>query len=268
MRIVTFIQNGAVLHGVRNGDRIRVDPRAKSAIDIAMKGLSASSGEEIDASAVEILPPVPRPGKIICIGLNYRAHAKEGGNPIPDYPAVFMRGATSLIGHDHNIILPECSDKLDYEAELAIVIGKPAKNVGTKALDYVAGYACFNDVTLRDYQRKSSQWTVGKNFDGTGGFGPDLVTPDELPEGASGLRIVSRLNGKIMQDSDTGDMIFDAATLVATLSEAMTLEPGDVIATGTPAGVGYARTPPIFMKPGDQIEVEIEGIGTLSNTVA
>ena len=214
-----------------------------------------------------LLAPVPRPGKVICIGLNYRAHAVEGGNPIPDYPAVFLRGATSLVGPQAEMILPTCSDKFDYEAELAIIIGKTATNVGADALDYVAGYACFNDGSVRDYQRKSSQWTMGKNFDRTGGFGPELVTPDELPAGASGLRIVSRLNGQVMQDGNTDDMIFGTAALVATLSEAMTLEPGDVIATGTPAGVGYARKPPVFLRAGDRIEVEIERIGILTNVV-
>jgi len=268
MRIVTFRHYGTVQHGVRAGDAISIYPDAASAVDIAM-GQGGTAAGEIALSDAELLPPVPKPGKIICIGLNYRAHAIEGGNPIPDYPAVFMRCTTSLAAPGAAFIYPECSDKLDYEAELAIVIGKTATNVSTaEALDYVAGYSCFNDGSVRDYQRKSTQWTMGKNFDGTGCFGPDLVTVNELPSGASGLRIVARLNGEIMQDSNTADMIFDVATLVATLSEGMTLEPGDVIATGTPSGVGYARKPPVFMKPGDVCEVEIEGIGTLSNTIA
>jgi 2-keto-4-pentenoate hydratase/2-oxohepta-3-ene-1,7-dioic acid hydratase in catechol pathway len=269
MRIVTFRQNGNIRHGVRIGDTIHVYPDAMSAVDLALRSASLSAGEEAAIGDVELLPPVPNPGKIICIGLNYRAHAIEGGNPIPDYPAVFMRCTTSLAAPGGAMIYPECSDKLDYEAELAVIIGKTARNVAAaNALDHVAGYSCFNDGSVRDYQRKSTQWTMGKNFDGTGGFGPDLVTPDELPAGASGLRIVARLNGEIMQDSNTGDMIFDVATLIATLSEAMTLEPGDVIATGTPSGVGYARTPPVFMCLGDVTEIEIECIGTLSNTVA
>ncbi len=268
MRIVTFDLNGAVRHGVRLGDRIKLYPTAHSAHDLAMDFDAHEAGDEIAVSNVKWLAPVPRPGKMICIGLNYRAHAAEGGNPIPDYPAVFLRGATSLIGTDAAMIYPECSDKLDYEAELAVIIGKTATNVGDKALDYVAGYSCFNDGTVRDYQRKTAQWTIGKNFDRTGGFGPELVTPDELPAGASGLRIVARLNGKTMQSGNTSDMIFDVAKLIAILSEAMTLEPGDVIATGTPSGVGYARTPPVFLRPGDRIDVEIEAIGTLNNFVA
>ena len=268
MRIVTFNQNGTIQHGVRVGDRIRLYPTASSAVDLAVNVKYHEAGGEIALSDVRLLAPVPRPGKLICIGLNYRDHAKEGGNPIPDYPAVFLRGATSIADPGAVMVYPECSDKLDYEAELAVVIGKTATNVGANALDYVAGYSCFNDGSVRDYQRKSTQWTMGKNFDQTGGFGPELVTPDELPVGASGLRIISRLNGETMQDGNTGDMIFDVASLIATLSEAMTLEAGDVIATGTPAGVGYARTPPVFMRPGDRIEVEIQSIGIISNTVA
>lgn len=269
MRIVTFRRNGIVQHGVRTGNAIRVHPNAVSAVDLAVNGASPAAAENVAHADVELLPPVPRPGKIICIGLNYRAHAIEGGNAIPNYPAVFMRGATSLTAPGGEILYPECSDKLDYEAELAVVIGRTATNVSASdALSHVAGYSCFNDGSVRDYQRKSTQWTMGKNFDSTGGFGPELVTPDELPAGAAGLRLVARLNGEIMQDSNTADMIFDVATLVTTLSEAMTLEPGDVIATGTPSGVGYARTPPVFMRPGDVIEVEIDGIGTLTNTIA
>ena len=267
MRIITFSWNGGVHYGTRAGDRVQVHTTAGSAIDLALNAAGHPVQEEVAATQVKLLAPVPRPGKVICIGLNYRAHAVEGGNPIPDYPAVFLRGATSLVGPQENMILPACSDKFDYEAELAIVIGRTATSVGAGALDYVAGYSCFNDGSVRDYQRKSSQWTMGKNFDRTGGFGPELVTPDELPAGASGLRIVSRLNGQIMQDGNTNDMIFDAAALIATLSEAMTLEPGDIIATGTPAGVGYARKPPVFMQAGDRIEVEIERIGILTNMV-
>jgi 2-keto-4-pentenoate hydratase/2-oxohepta-3-ene-1,7-dioic acid hydratase in catechol pathway len=268
MRIVTYNRNGSVHYGTRIGNRIRIHPSATSAIDLAVNGADHPASEEIALSGVTLLAPVLRPGKVVCIGLNYRAHAKEGGNPIPDYPAAFLRGATSLVGPGADIFYPKCSDKLDYEAELAVIIGKSATDVGVNALDYVAGYTCFNDGSVRDYQRKSSQWTLGKNFDRTGGFGPEIVTPDELPAGAKGLRIVARLNGQTMQESNTSDMIFDVSTLIATLSEAMTLEPGDVIATGTPSGVGYARTPPVFLRVGDRIEVEIERIGILANTVA
>lgn len=269
MRIVTFYHGGKIQHGTRSGETIHVYADAGSAVALATQTGALSVSGKLAVSDVVLLSPVPNPGKIICIGLNYRAHAIEGGNAIPDYPAVFMRCATSLAAPGGAIIYPECSDKLDYEAELLVIIGKTARNVAAAdALDHVAGYSCFNDGSVRDYQRKSTQWSMGKNFDGTGGFGPELVTCDELPAGASGLRLIARLNGNIMQDSNTADMIFDVATLIAILSEGMTLEPGDVIATGTPSGVGYARTPPVYMVPGDIIEIEIEGIGTLSNTVA
>ena len=268
MRIVTVLVNNTVGHGTVDGDRIHLHPSAPSAWVLAMDPASYPASGHVARDGATLLAPVPRPGKVVCIGLNYRAHAEEGGNPLPDYPAVFMRGATSLVGPHAPIILPECSDKLDFEAELGVVIGRTARHVRSDPLSYVAGYCCFNDGSVRDYQRKSTQWTMGKNFDMTGAFGADLVTPDELPDGASGLRISSRLNGKVMQDGTTADMIFGVATLIETLSEAMTLEPGDVIATGTPAGVGYARKPPVYLREGDRIEVEIDRIGCLRSVVA
>ncbi len=222
----------------------------------------------IDMDRAQFLPPVARPGKIICLGLNYVAHAAEGGFTPPEYPVVFFRGPTSLTPHNGPIKIPANSDKLDYEGEMAVIIGKPAYCVSEdEALDYVAGYSIFNDGSIRDYQKKTHQWTVGKNFDQTGGFGPDLVTPDELPAGAKGLRITTRLNGQIMQDATTADMIFSVARTIKLMSECFTLEPGDVIVSGTPEGVGYARTPPIYMKAGDEVTVEIENIGKLVNTV-
>ncbi|MFN4350261.1 MAG: fumarylacetoacetate hydrolase family protein [Hylemonella sp.] len=220
-------------------------------------------------AGVRFLPVVPRPGKIVCLGLNYADHAKEGGNARPEYPSFFLRGATSMTGHLAPIIRPKASTKLDYEAELAVVIGQRARHLtAANALDCVAGYACFNDGSIRDYQRKTNQWTIGKNFDASGPFGPWLVTPDELPPGAAGLRIQSRLNGKVMQDANTKDFLWDVAESLRIITECMTLEPGDVIITGTPAGVGYARTPPVWMAPGDVCEIEIEGIGILSNPIA
>lgn len=222
----------------------------------------------VPLSDVKLLPCVPNPGKIICLGVNYVDHAKEGGNQIGDYPAVFLRCATSLLAHGAPLQVPSVSAHLDFEAELAVVIGKRARFVSQDdALDSVFAYACFNDATLRDYQRKTTQWTIGKNFDATGAFGPCLVTADELPAGASGLRIQSRLNGQVMQSADTADMAFGVARTIALLSESLTLEPGDVVVMGTPGGVGYARTPPVWMKAGDTIEIEIEQIGILSNPV-
>ncbi len=271
MRLVSYRLGQNSFFGIRDGDRVTpIGPATDNALltDLAAAA-RRPSGPSVALSEIAPLPPVSRPGKIVCIGLHSVDHAKEGGNPIPEYPAVFLRAATSLVGPGQPILRPPVSAKLDYEAELAVVIGRPALRVReADALAHVAGYACFNDGSLRDYQRRSTQWTMGKNFDATGAFGPELVTPDELPEGAHGLRIATRLNGRTLQDGNTRDMIFGVARTIAILSEVMTLEPGDVVITGTPAGVGYPRQPPVFLQPGDTCEVEIEGIGVLSNAVA
>lgn len=228
----------------------------------------AESQAYISPENITYLSLIQRPPKIICIGRNYAAHAKEGGAEPPKYPEIFFRGATSLLGHGSSIIRPKCSSKLDYEGELVAIIGRTARHISREsALEYIAGYSIFNDATLRDYQGKSSQWTIGKNFDNTGAFGPVFVSADELPNGAAGLRIQTRLNGKVMQDANTSDFIFPLEELIEKLSECMTLEPGDIIVTGTPAGVGYVRRPPVYMKEGDICEVEIEGIGVLSNPI-
>lgn len=217
---------------------------------------------------VRFIPLIDRPSKIVCLGLNYADHAAEGGHARPEYPSFFMRGPSSLVGHLEPMIRPKVSDKFDYEAELAFVVGKTARHLtAANALEHVAGYSVFNDGSLRDYQRKSNQWTIGKNFDATGGFGPWLVTPDELPPAADGLRIQSRLNGQVMQDANTKSFLWGVVETLVLITECMTLEPGDVVITGTPAGVGYARKPPVFMKQGDTIEVEIEGVGLLSNPI-
>jgi acylpyruvate hydrolase len=280
MRIVSFSTGGRDSFGVRlpagivdlSGagfrltDLIQLSPAAMTARsqDAVARGARPMPFESLD-----LLPIVPRPGKFICLGLNYIDHAKEGGHhDLPPYPTLFMRGPTSLLAAGKPIVRPAISETLDYEAELAVVIGKVAKAVGeASALTHVAGYALFNDSTIREYQRITTQWTPGKNFDGTGAFGPELVTPDELPAGASGLRITSRLNGKTMQDGNTADMMFGVAKTIAIISQVMTLEPGDVLAMGTPAGVGHARKPPVWMRDGDVCEIEIEGIGVLSNPV-
>jgi 2-keto-4-pentenoate hydratase/2-oxohepta-3-ene-1,7-dioic acid hydratase in catechol pathway len=231
----------------------------------AIQNLNAIKGR-IDS--ITFKPPIDKPGKIVCMGLNYADHAKEGGNARPEYPSFFMRGPSSLTAHLSPILRPRVSDKLDYEAELAFVIGKKARHLNLEnALDCVAGYSIFNDGSIRDYQRKTNQWTIGKNFDQTGAFGPWLVTPDELPLGCDGLNIQSRLNGKVMQNANTKDFLWGVAETIVLISECMTLEPGDVVITGTPAGVGYARTPPVFMKAGDICEIEIESIGVLRNTI-
>lgn len=284
MRLLSYEKNGEERIGIRAGERVvdlsvaapelpqdllallEAGPQALE--QAAAAGKSADDSAIIDEDSIQFLPLIQRPPKIICIGRNYAAHAKEGGAEPPTYPEIFYRGATSLIGHKQPIIRPECSDKLDYEAELVAIVGKKARHVSKEdALSVIAGYSIFNDATLRDYQRKSTQWTIGKNFDGTGAFGPEFISADELPAGAHGLQIQTRLNGRVMQNANTEDFIFPVADLVVRLSECMTLEPGDVIVTGTPAGVGYARTPPVFMKDGDICEVEIEGVGTLVNAI-
>ncbi|QPN32329.1 fumarylacetoacetate hydrolase family protein [Diaphorobacter sp. JS3051] len=251
-------------------------PGAESAepqalLSLVRDGIPARMLQEaprLDPEAVTWLPPVTRPGKIICLGLNYAAHAAEGGNSQPEYPSFFMRGASSLIGHQAPLVRPKVSDKLDFEAELAVVIGRRARHLtAADALTAVAGYSCFNDGTLRDYQRRTAQWTIGKNFDGTGAFGPYLVAASELPDGARGLRIESRLNGQVMQSDNTANMIVPVAEALQLLTEVLTLEPGDVVVMGTPAGVGYARTPAVWMQPGDRIDIEIEGVGQLSNPI-
>ena len=284
MRFVSFSKAGGSAVGLRQGDSI-IDlsvaapklPRTLAGILAAgasakaeLKKIAAKPKKNavLKASKVRLLPPIPDPGKILCIGLNYKDHAAEMGNPLPTYPVVFTRFTSTLVPHGGKMLTPKASSMFDYEAELAVVIGKRGRNIPKdKALSYVGGYSCFNDGSIRDYQTKTSQFTLGKNFDGTGAFGPDLVTPDELPKGAHGLKIKCRLNGTTMQNGTTADLVFDVAALIAEISVAMTLEPGDVVVMGTPAGVGQARTPPVWMKAGDRIEIEIEKIGVLANTI-
>lgn len=243
--------------------------QSKAYLDRANAALQSSSAIKANIQSVTFKSPIEKPGKIVCMGLNYADHAKEGGNARPEYPSFFMRVPSSLTAHMSPIVRPKVSDKLDYEAELAFVVGKTARYLTREnALDCVAGYSIFNDGSIRDYQRKTTQWTIGKNFDQTGAFGPWLVTPDELPAGCHGLNIQSRLNGQVMQNANTKDFLWDVAETIVLITECMTLEPGDVVITGTPAGVGYARTPPVYMKPGDICEIEIESIGVLSNTIA
>ena len=234
----------------------------------AKQALSNPNAVIRNLSEIQFETLIDRPGKIVCMGLNYADHAKEGGNARPEYPSFFMRVPSSLAAHNAPLIRPTVSDKLDYEAELAFIVGKRARNLTREnALDCIAGFSVFNDGSIRNYQRKTTQWTIGKNFDQTGGFGPCLVTPDELPPGAHGLQIQSRLNGTVMQNANTKDFLWDVAETIVLITECMTLEPGDVVITGTPAGVGYARTPPVFMKPGDICEIEVEGVGILKNTI-
>ena len=282
MRFITFIQGGQQRLGVVSGNEVidlnqaqpqisadlRTALRLGQDLNGAAKAAIASNAPRLPLSGVQLAPVLPEPGKIVCLGLNYYDHAKEGGRDKPVYPWFFLRAASSLLAAGAKALRPKVSTRLDYEAELAVVIGKTVKHCTLdNALDAVFGYSCFNDISVRDYQKKTPQWTIGKNFDRTGPFGPVLVTADELPPGATELRIQTRLNGQVMQDANTRDMIWGVAETIQLLTECMTLEPGDLIVMGTPAGVGQARDPQVWMKHGDVVEIEIEKIGVLRNTI-
>jgi acylpyruvate hydrolase len=227
----------------------------------------AALGWATPMSDTSFLPPILRPGKIVCLGHNYRHHIAEMGRNLPDYPVIFAKFANTLIGHRQPIVLPQVSSMVDYEAELAIVIGRGGRDIAPEAaFDAIAGYTIFNDISVRDYQRRTIQWLQGKTFDGTGPVGPAIVTADEIAD-PQALDITLRLNGEVMQHSNTSDFIFDIPTIISYLSQIMTLEPGDLIATGTPSGVGFARDPQVFLRPGDVVQVAIDGLGVLENPV-
>jgi 2-keto-4-pentenoate hydratase/2-oxohepta-3-ene-1,7-dioic acid hydratase in catechol pathway len=287
MKIVGFEADGGSRLGIVEGDQV-VDLQAADAKVPTNLGavLAGNNGDlkplsdisnRAPASARRPLKdlkfglPVARPGKIICMGLNYLDHVKEGPNRdnIPKFPSIFMRGLTSMVPHEQPIIRPKASEQLDYEAEMMLIVGKRAKHLTlANATSCVAGYSCGNEGSVREFQRKSTQWDMGKNFDRTGGFGPWMVTADELPDAGKGLKIQSRLNGTVMQSDNTDNMMFPVAEMLVYITQGMTLEPGDIIFTGTPSGVGHARKPnPIWMKQGDVCEIEIEGIGTLRNPI-
>ncbi|PLC49099.1 fumarylacetoacetate hydrolase [Pollutimonas subterranea] len=283
MKVSRFLSGGREGWAVKNPATglwhgcTQEDPQYPGSVDSLIKtdpGALVSACEfmvqkpALDLSEMQLLTPLGQAPKIICVGLNYTDHSTESGFEQPDYPTLFSRFNTSLIAHDEPIIYPALSNTLDYEGELAVIIGKPGKCISrAHALDHVLGYSVFNDGSVREYQFKTPQWIMGKNFDGTGAFGPCLVTADELPAGASGLKLETRLNGQTVQSANTQDMVFDVESLIVTISEVMRLEAGDVIVAGTPAGIGHAREPKLYMKPGDVCEVEIEGIGLLRNRV-
>lgn len=285
MRLVTFEKAGATTLGVRRGSEIvnlavaapelptdltEFLVAGESAMERAHSALEHAPADSVQPlDSVHFLPPVTSPGKILCLGLNYSSHAEEvGATKKLDYPIFFTRFRSTLVGHGQPMIRPRASEQFDYEGELVAVIGRTTRHVSkAQALESVAGYSVFNDGSLRDFQMRTRQWTVGKNFDATGGFGPEFVTADELPPGGAGLRLTTRLNGDVLQNGNTDELIFDVAEIISVASECMTLEAGDLLVTGTPAGVGFTRDPPIFMKAGDLCEVEIEGIGTLANPI-
>ena len=286
MKIVAFKAQDGVHLGVVEGDQVidlqAADPKAPADLGQWLRqgngDLSplADLAKRAPASArrplkgITYAPPVGVPGKIVCLGLNYLEHVKEGFNKdnIPKFPTIFMRCATSLVAHEQPMLRPHMTDSLDYEAELVVIIGKRAKHLTmANAYSCIAGYSCFNDGSVREFQRRTTQWDMGKNFDATGGFGPWMITADEVPEGGKGLKIESRLNGKVMQSDNTNNMMFPIAETLVDISQGMTLEPGDILVTGTPSGVGFARKPPVWMNDGDVCEVEIEGVGLLRNPI-
>jgi acylpyruvate hydrolase len=288
MKIVGFEAEGGLRLGVVEGDQV-IDLQAVDAKVPADLGavLAANNGDlkglgdiakKAPASARRPLKgltfglPVAKPGKILCLGLNYLEHVKEGTqrDNIPKFPTIFMRCLTSMVPHEQPIIRPKVSEQLDFEAEMMLVVGKRAKHLTmANATSCVAGYSCSNEGSVREFQRKTTQWDMGKNFDRTGGFGPWMVTADELPDAGVGLKIESRLNGTVMQSDNTANMMFPVKEMLVYVTQGMTLEPGDIIFTGTPSGVGHARKPnPIWMKQGDVCEIEVEGIGVLRNPIA
>ena len=281
MRFISFLDdNGQAALGARQGQEL-VNLTAlglPATLDELLRQGEAGMAAAHEAAAratlrrplagLRYLPPVQNPAKAFAIGLNYLDHAAESNFAAPKHPVVFQRFASSWVAHGQPLIRPHVSTQFDYEAELVAVIGKAGRYIDKEqALAHVAGYSLFNDGSLRDYQLRTNQWTLGKNFDASGSFGPEFVTADELPAGAAGLRIQCRLNGQTMQDANTRDMIFDVATLVSACSEAMALQPGDIIITGTPSGIGMARKPPVWMKAGDVCEVEVEKLGVLRNGI-
>jgi 2-keto-4-pentenoate hydratase/2-oxohepta-3-ene-1,7-dioic acid hydratase in catechol pathway len=247
-------------------------PTLRSAIegDALAEAAKAADSASPDATIDEItfLPVIPDPDKILCVGLNYKSHIEETGRSDSDYPTIFTRFTNTQVGHGQPMIRPKDSDKYDYEGELAVIIGKGGRHISeADSLNHVAGYSCYNDGSIRDWQRHTSQFTPGKNFVGTGGFGPWMVTTDEIPDPAS-MHLMTRLNGETLQDATTDLLVFSIPVLINYISTFTELVPGDVIVTGTPGGVGFKRNPPVFMKDGDTCEIEIDKIGILSNPIA
>jgi 2-keto-4-pentenoate hydratase/2-oxohepta-3-ene-1,7-dioic acid hydratase in catechol pathway len=278
LKFVSYRSDDGVSFGAIVGDEIAVLGGPSSAKWKSLRGMLEDGGIDAGATAVAgakriplkgivYAPLIPDTDMIYCVGLNYAKHIAEMGREMPEFAALFPRTPRSQIGHDEGMVLPRVSDKLDYEGELAFVIGKGGRYIAeADALAHVAGYSCYNDGSLRDFQRHTHQFMPGKNFWGTGAFGPWLVTPDEFGDVAS-HSVTTRLNGQVMQNAGFDDFLFTVPYLISYISSFTELLPGDVIITGTPGGVGTARKPPVYMKPGDVVEIEIDGIGILRNTV-
>ena len=280
MRLVSFRVDGRSGYGVLDGASIAdvgsllgADfPDLQSILghddSLARLRSAITEARRLPLDSVELLPPIPNPAKIFCIGHNYEEHRLETGRPKTTYPAVFVRFAASQVAHEQAAWIPSVSREVDYEGELAVVIGRGGRRIRREdALAHVAGYSCYNDISIRDWQRHTSQFTPGKNFVRTGAFGPWIVTADEIPDPQS-LELTTRLNGQVMQHAHTAQMIFTVAEIIEYLSAFTVLAAGDVIASGTPGGVGAKRDPQVFMKPGDLVEVEISGVATLRNPLA
>jgi 2-keto-4-pentenoate hydratase/2-oxohepta-3-ene-1,7-dioic acid hydratase in catechol pathway len=280
MKFASFIVQGRTTYGVVEGTQVIDLESVKPTFGTDLKQAIAINrlGEltpavlaplpRVALADVTFLPVIENPGKVLCIGINYATHVRETGREMPTYPMIFTRFADSQVAHLQPIIRPKASHKLDFEGELAVVIGKTARHVkAADALEYVAGYACYNDGSVRDWQKHTIQFVPGKNFPDTGGFGPWLVTSDEIGD-PQDLELTTRLNGQVMQHTSTSDMIFDVRHLIEYCSTFTELAPGDVIVSGTTGGVGAFREPPVWMKPGDTVEVEISGIGILRNSIA
>jgi 2-keto-4-pentenoate hydratase/2-oxohepta-3-ene-1,7-dioic acid hydratase in catechol pathway len=279
MKFATFKANGTATWGIIDGEdavdlgTVLTDRYPDLKLVIASNALHEAAEQAGDAkryplSEIDWLPVIPNPDKILCVGLNYEMHRKETGRAEVDNPTIFTRFANSQTGHLANIVRPRVSHELDFEGELAIIIGKAGRYISkADAWGHVAGYACYNDGSVRDFQRHTHQFTPGKNFPDTGSFGPWMMTPDELGE-LGPLRIQTRVNGQVVQDATFEQMIFDIPRIIEYCSSFTRLEPGDVIATGTPGGVGAKRTPPLWLKPGDMVEVEIDRLGILCNGIA
>lgn len=276
MRLVSFIHpNGTSTYGTQNGDKVRdagaelsskyPDLRAVLAADAAAE--LDGVGEELSLADVTLLPPIPNPDKILCIGLNYMTHIKETGRDKPNYPAIFIRHPSSLVGHDVPLVRPKASDKFDYEGELAVIIGKEGRHIDPENVwDHVAGYTCFNDGSIRDFQVHTSQFWPGKSFEASGSMGPALVTSDEVGD-VTAQQLTTRVNGNVEQQAGIDDLAFGIPEIIAYASTVIKLLPGDVIATGTPGGVGRFRQPQLYLEPGMTAEVEITGIGVLANGI-
>jgi 2-keto-4-pentenoate hydratase/2-oxohepta-3-ene-1,7-dioic acid hydratase in catechol pathway len=279
MKVVTFERNGARSYGLLEADCIvDVGSRLAARYGGLRSVLAADALRELQNARkggapifrlddVKLLPVIPNPEKIFCVGLNYVSHRTETNRPETKYPSIFTRFADTQVGHEAPVLRPSFSTAFDYEGELAVVIGRGGRHIPEAAVAaHIAGYSCYNDVSVRDWQRHTAQWTPGKNFPGTGAFGPALVTADEISD-LGALTLTTRLNGKVMQQAPISDLIFPVPVIVSYLSRFTPLYPGDVIATGTPGGVGDRREPPVYMKDGDVVEVEIDRIGILRNVV-